>query len=93
MRAITLDDFRGRIGETFPVEHEGEEVPLVLSKAVPLPNSARDGQAFRLDWRGPRQPLLAQGIYAFRSGEERLEIFIVPVGEDADGISYEAIFN
>lgn len=93
MRDIGLEDFAGKVGATFPVEHEGEEVPLRLERIVPLPPSQRERDSFRLDWRGPREPLLPQAIYAFRSGEELLEIFIVPISQDEEGTSYEAIFN
>ena len=34
-----------------------------------LPRSMREAGAFRLEWRGPAEPVLAQAIYRFRRGE------------------------
>jgi hypothetical protein len=53
----------------------------------------REGGAFRLEWRGPAEPVLDQAIYRFRRGEQSFDMFIVPVGRDAQGTLYEAIFN
>jgi hypothetical protein len=49
---------------------------------------------FSLVFRGPRQPLLPQQIY--RVEHDRLgpfDLFIVPIEQNADGSSYEAIVN
>ena len=51
-------------------------------------------QPFRLRFRGPRDPLLAQSIYRLmHAGLGALEIFIVPIGRDAESTTYEAIFT
>ncbi len=55
------------------------------------PGSERD--PFRLLFRGPGEPVLSQ--HTHRLGHPALgvlEIFLVPVGRDAQGTSYEAIF-
>jgi hypothetical protein len=93
MRALSLDDFQGRAGETYRIDHQGVDLALVLTRVAPLPPSAREGDAFRLDWLGPPEPALPQGIYSFYASGESFDIFIVPVGRDEEGMRYEAIFN
>jgi hypothetical protein len=44
-------------------------------------------------FRGPRQALLPQATVRFRHPRLETEIFIVPVGADAAGYWYEAVFN
>ncbi|HEX8668751.1 MAG TPA: hypothetical protein VF727_10320 [Allosphingosinicella sp.] len=90
---LRLDNFSGAVGERFDLEVEGTALPLVLETAQELPRSMRDAGAFRLEWRGPADPVLPQAIYPFRRGEDSFEMFIVPVGRDARGTLYEAIFN
>ena len=44
--------------------------------------------------RGPVDPLLPQGVY--RIGHQALGehgIFVVPIGRDAEGTRYEAVFT
>lgn len=51
-------------------------------------------QPFSVLFRGPRNVVLPQAIY--RVEHERLgalEIFLVPIGPDGQGMRYEAVFN
>jgi len=66
---------------------------LTLETASEMPPSIRPQGAFRLIFRGPVEPILEQAIYPFRAGEFACEMFIVPIGRDASGTLYEAIFN
>lgn len=93
MRALTLDEFKGREGRSFELVLDDRTIPLTLSAVRPLPDTGREGGAFVLDWVGPYEPVLPQDIYAFRDGDEEFEIFIVPVGRDRAGAQYEAVFN
>lgn len=48
---------------------------------------------FSLVFRGPADPMLTQGTYAVTHealGEQ--DLFLVPLGRDADGVRYEAAF-
>ena len=67
--------------------------PVVLEKAQGLPRSMREAGAFRLEWLGPADPMLAQATYRFRRGEQSFDMFIVPIGQDSRGTLYEAVFN
>ncbi|HEX8308573.1 MAG TPA: hypothetical protein VF645_09175 [Allosphingosinicella sp.] len=90
---LSLAQFEGFVGEPYEIVFEDGSIPVVLETAAVLPRSMRDAGAFRLEWRGPGQPLLPQSIYRFRRGEQLFDMFIVPVGLDERGALYEAIFN
>ena len=94
MRALTWDDFASAAGTAYSVAAGSHEHELVLDRAEKIASAGRDGGAFRLEFLGPADPVLPQATYAFRrAGDEPLEIFVVPVGRDASGTRYEAIFN
>lgn len=90
---LSLKDFEGRVGEPYELVFADGTLPIVLEKAQELPRSVREAGAFRLEWRGPGEPILAQATYRFRRGEETFDMFMVPVGRDSAGTLYEAIFN
>lgn len=90
---LSLADFEGSVGEPFEIVFADGTLPVLLEKAQGLPRSMREAGAFRLEWRGPAEPSLAQAIYRFRRGEQLFDMFIVPVGRDSSGTWYEAIFN
>ena len=80
-------------GTVFAVTTADDVHELTLETAAELAPSVRPEGSFRLAFRGPFEPILPQGIYPFRAGEFGCEIFIVPIGRDASGTLYEAIFN
>jgi hypothetical protein len=92
MRTLALDDFSGATGEAFAVDAGEGSFELTLEAAEPLRPSGREGGSFRLEFRGPREPVLPQAIYPFRRDDETFDIFIVPIAQDAAGTRYEAIF-
>jgi hypothetical protein len=97
---LTYDDFAGRVGERFEVVTDGAAVlELVLREATcsDQPGGAgpdgRQRLQFSLVFRGPRAPVLPQGTYPLAHDElEDLELFLVPIGPDAEGMQYEAVF-
>jgi hypothetical protein len=84
--------FSGHVGKSFDVTAQGRHLPLVLEAAQELPGSPRPGGAFRLEFVGPLDPLLAGGIYPFEIGTERFEIYVTAIGRDPRGTRYEAVF-
>ncbi len=49
---------------------------------------------FSLVFRGPTQPVLPQQIYRLaHDGIGEFDLFLVPIGPDAEGMRYEAIFT
>ncbi len=91
-RELTIDDFAGRVGKGLETQAGGHKVPLVLEAVQPLPSSGRQGGSFRLELRGPLNPMLGQGTFPFKIGRETFAIFIVPLVHDPRGVRYEAIF-
>jgi uncharacterized protein DUF6916 len=90
-RVYTFADFSGRIGKACEIHAGGLRVPATLDSAQELPGP-RQGGAFRLEFVGPHQPMLGQGIFPFHFGAEQFELFIVPIGLDQRGARYEALF-
>jgi len=91
-RQVTLADFENRVGKTFTVRQAGHEVPLVLRACQELPGSKRDGGAFRLEFAGPLNPQLGQGMFSFQIDTDQFGIFIVPIGQSERARRYEAVY-
>jgi hypothetical protein len=92
LRPLTLDDFSHRVGKPIEVEAGGRRVKLLLAAAQGLPESGRQGGSFRLEFFGRPDAPLGQGGFLFLIGEERFNIFVVPLGPTPRGMRYEAIF-
>jgi hypothetical protein len=93
MRALTWDDFADAVGSVYRVAVGEEQFELTLALAAEIESAGRTGGSFRLEFLGPRDPVLPQAIYRFcRGDEDPAEIFIVPVGRGDRGTLYEAIF-
>ncbi len=51
-------------------------------------------ESFALLFRGPVQYFMPQGIHQLNHGSlGEIDLFLVPVGQDAEGYQYEADFN
>ena len=97
---LTVADFEPLCGSAFRGELPGTgqlELGLIAAKTLPGSPPQTDGgvrrHPFSLVFR-VRTPLrLPQGIYPLEHDRlGRLDIFLVPVGRDADGLLLEAIF-
>jgi hypothetical protein len=92
LQDLTLESFAGLVGEPFSLQVAPEPLPLVLEEAEAV-SGGDTREAFSLVFRGPFDPLLAQGIHPVEHADlGRLEIFLVPIGRDAAGALYQAIF-
>ena len=98
LESVTLATFAGRLGETFRA-HAAEGHPLVvelieatdLSGGKPPPDRRAP---FSIVLRGPPAPWLPQQIYRLEHDElGAFDLFIVPIGPDAHGMRYEAVFG
>jgi len=98
----TVETFAPCLKGTFTVRVDAStRIDLELVEVTPLParpsrlGAPPPGRApFSLVFLGPKAPLLPQRIYCFEHrtlGE--LDIFIVPIGPDEEGMLYEAVFN
>ena len=100
LEQLTLETFREQLGKGFRLD-PGEGAPaldLVLAEARDLTRA--DGahgprrNPFSLVFLGPTRPILPQRIYPLTNDAMgRIEIFLVPIGADAQGVRYEAVFN
>jgi hypothetical protein len=100
LERLTVADFEPLCGSAFRGEFPGSgplELELITATALPGPPPRADGparrQPFSLVFR-VRTPLrLPQGTYPLEHDRlGRLDIFLVPVGRDADGLLLEAVF-
>ena len=97
LEKLTYSDFFERVGEEFRVATSEVAVALVLSEVTDLarpegPSPRR--KPFSLIFRGPFRPPLVQRIWPLEhSALGTLEIFLVPIGPDGQGMRYEAVFN
>jgi hypothetical protein len=97
MQLMTLERFAGCLGQGFDVDLGTTSVALTLSEARPLPQdgfAAAMRQPFSLLFRSGSPVVLPQKIYRMTNATVGpIEIFIVPVARDRQGIVYQAIFN
>jgi hypothetical protein len=94
---VTYEDFQKWLNQKFQIQYGGGAIEVELTECRTLSSPRRkDAQRepFALIFRGPRQPVLPQRIYKLGGGPAAtLEIFMVPVGPDATGMRYEAVFS
>jgi len=97
-RQLVFEDFSDKVGEVFTVSEEGvPSIPLTLKEAEPL--NAAFGlpdvrPPFSLIFLAADPRVLPQRIYRMEhNGLGELSIFLVPIGKDAKGVSYQATFN
>jgi hypothetical protein len=97
MQLMTLERLAGCLGQGFDVDLGTTSVALTLSEARPLPQhgfAAPMRQPFSLLFRSGSSVVLPQKIYRMTNATVGpIEIFIVPVARDRQGIVYQAIFN
>ncbi|WP_017328068.1 hypothetical protein [Synechococcus sp. PCC 7336] len=103
LKELTREDFSDCLKEKFslalddrpPLEFELIDVSDLPSRPTSGGSSANlRSQPFSLLFLGPSEPLLDQQIY--RLQHDRIgaaDIFLVPVGADAEGVEYEAVFT
>lgn len=90
LASLTVDDFRDCVGESFTLS-DGARYELVSAEARPDPNAPRE--PFSLIFAGPPGVVRPQGICALEHAElGTLEIFLVPIAQDAQAVRYQAIF-
>lgn len=97
MGIATLQDFAGCVGEGFDVQLGQSAMALTLAEARPLQTHDFPGMMrspFSLLFRSASSVLLPQKLYHLKNASlGGLEIFLVPVARDKEGIVYQAVFN
>lgn len=92
-----LDAFTPLLGEAFTVQVGDERVTATLVEAQSLrevQGVGRRSQQFSLVWRGPPGLVLPQQIYTVgHPAVGEMPLFLVCIGNSADGALYEAVFT
>ena len=96
LQDLTPASFEAHLGTPFRI-HYGGESPLeaVLYEVKRHePHPGPRNEPFSAYLRGALRPILPQSIYRVEHETMgTLEIFLVPIGPDAQGMRYEAVFN
>lgn len=91
---LTHAAFLEQLNSKFRILLEGgDEIELELTEVSEL-RSTQTQEIFSIIFRGPATIVLPQRIY--RLEHERmgpLDLFLVPVGKDNEGVDYESVFN
>ena len=91
---LTVESFEGRVGEAFRLTEDEGTFDVTLVECEALGGTALNRVPFSLVFLGPREPVLPQRTYPLAHDElGELEIFLVPIAQDADGTRYEAVFT
>jgi hypothetical protein len=102
IETFTAGIFTPHLGTTFRIhlaEVQGLGVELITvtpQESQPLASPAAHGRRvpFSLLFRGPRTPILPQRIYSLAHAQlGTFDLFLVPIGPDAHGMRYEAVFG
>jgi hypothetical protein len=91
--SLTPADFAAHLHERFELDAGG--AGRLSLELVEVARGGGEGQRpFSLAFLGPGGPMLPQGIHRLEHPAlGALELFLVPIGRDAAGVSYEAVFN
>ena len=88
LAGFTVDTFTAHLGDTFRVGDLDAEL-IEATRHGPAPTR----QQFSLVFRGPSEPVLPQRIHPLSHPVlGAFELFLVPIGPDAGGMRYEAVF-
>lgn len=93
----TYEQFASHLHGTFSVGLGVSTVEMTLvqaTKGKPRDWEGLRKEPFSLIFKCANTVILPQQIYRFqRDGFGKMDIFIVPVGRERDGIVYQAVFN
>jgi hypothetical protein len=97
LETLSLGSFSGLVEASFCLATgAGEPLNVRLVEAVSLgaPRAPGAREPFSLAFLGPPDPVLPQSIYTLECDAlGSIELFLVPIGRSADGVTYEAIFT
>jgi hypothetical protein len=97
MANLSLETFGAVVRESFDLAIGDASLAMTLVEVQPLPVSPFPGMIrapFSLLFRTASQVVLPQKLYGLKNASlGRLEIFLVPVARDREGVLYQAVFN
>jgi hypothetical protein len=94
LATLTCGDFEPHVSDIFSLQSPAGALSLRLAAVRKLGAAQRAGGAFSLEFVSPVGPVLPQATYILdHSAFGPLAIFLVPIGRNEDGVSYQAIFT
>lgn len=98
LESVTHDQFEACLNQRFTIElEEANAIEMELVEVNRLGDLNPDDdkrQPYSLIFRGPTEPVLPQRIYPLANETMgALDVFLVPIGPDEDGMRYEAVFT
>ena len=97
MKLLSSEDFARAAHQVFDLDIGGASLPLTLvdvQVAVSPQTTDLARAPFCLFFRSAAQVVLPQKTYTLRQAEMGVvEIFLVPVGRDREGVVYQAVFS
>jgi hypothetical protein len=97
VQLVSLQNFASAANQSFDLAIGEAAMPLTLVEVRPLPPRPFPGMArepFSLIFRSQSQLVLPQRSYKLRHPEMGdLDVFLVPVGKDVQGVLYQAVYN
>ena len=97
---LTYEQMKDHVGSTFQINAGDDKTfDFVLVRAGKLMESEAvrlKRTAFSLFFQGPKTPYFPQRVYGVRHpsfGSDEVPIFFVPIGLEANGYLYEAVFT
>ena len=98
LEKLTIQDFASHQNEDFALELENAglslKMKLIEVSEIGSPKPQEKRRAFALVFLGPSDYPLNQQIYRLTHPKMReLNLFLVPIGPNQEGLQYEAVFN
>ncbi len=93
-RQFNRDEFAAALNTKFQIPIDGTvPIELELIEVSDL-RSLPQQEMYSIIFCGPRDVMLAQRMYRMEHAQlGALDLFLVPIGVDEQGYSYEAVFN
>lgn len=94
MKTLGPKDFAKHVNSTFQVINDpGGAYSLTLTRLTEFRRGPRF-QVFSLYFHGSGERILPQRIYKLNHAMlDEIDLFLVPIGKDQDGVTYEAAFD
>ena len=94
---LRRESFEPHLQDVFEIDFGNGSVPstLVDIRSLTPPSEDYEGrQPWSLLFRAPMNMLCDQAMYTVRHAElGELQLFLVPIGPDKEGMQYEAVFT
>jgi hypothetical protein len=95
IETLSAEDFLPHVGQRFPLAEGGGTQALELLSVTPARRVAPDQRTgFSLLFHSATSTVLDQTVLKLvHPTRGEFSLFVVPIGQDADGVQIEAIFN